>query len=247
MQEYELVDIQNLDSTILVELKYSTTDNFVGKDMYGSLEKAYLVPKIAKMVVRAQAILKARHPEYSLLIYDAARPISVQRAMRKIVEGTKWQDFVADGTNADDLKEYRPGLRARDEMGVRSPLAEAGLTKADVRRLAEAAGLAVAVKPSSPCMATRFPYDTELTREKLALAAHAEALVREYLPPSANMRVRCVGGRAAIETDPGCFAQLRQAWPELENRLCLLGFAGVEPEVAPFRSGRWDGTGDFQA
>jgi uncharacterized protein len=156
-------------------------------------------------------------------------------------------DFVADGTNADDLKEHRPGLRARDEMGVRSPLAEAGLTKADVRRLAEAAGLAVAVKPSSPCMATRFPYDTELTREKLALAAHAEALVREYLPPSANMRVRCVGGRAAIETDPGCFAQLRQAWPELENRLCLLGFAGVEPEVAPFRSGRWDGTGDFQA
>jgi uncharacterized protein len=156
-------------------------------------------------------------------------------------------DFVADGTNADDLKEHRPGLRARDEMGVRSPLAEAGLTKADVRRLAESAGLAVAVKPSSPCMATRFPYDTELTREKLALAAHAEALVREYLPPSANMRVRCVGGRAAIETDPGCFAQLRQAWPELENRLCLLGFAGVEPEVAPFRSGRWDGTGDFQA
>lgn len=98
MQEYGLVDIQTLDNTILVELKYSTTDNFVGKDMYGSLEKAYLVPKIAKMVVRAQAILKSRHPEYSLLIYDAARPISVQRAMRKTVEGTQYESFVADGT-----------------------------------------------------------------------------------------------------------------------------------------------------
>lgn len=98
MQEYGLVDIQTLDNTILVELKYSTTDNFVGKDMYGSLEKAYLVPKIAKMVVRAQTFLKARHPEYSLLIYDAARPISVQRAMRKTVEGTQYESFVADGT-----------------------------------------------------------------------------------------------------------------------------------------------------
>ena len=98
MQEYNLVDIRELDSNILVDLKYSTTDNFVGVDMYGDLEAAYLEREFAKMVVRAQQLLQQRHPEYTLLIYDAARPISVQRAMRKCVENTEFEGFVADGT-----------------------------------------------------------------------------------------------------------------------------------------------------
>lgn len=98
MQEYGLVDIKQLCPTICVELKYSTTENFVGRDMYGALERAYLERKFAEQVVRAQEILCKRHPQYSLLIYDAARPISVQRTMRRMVEGTKWESFVADGT-----------------------------------------------------------------------------------------------------------------------------------------------------
>ena len=98
MQEYNLVDVRELDSNILVDLKYSTTDNFVGIDMYGDLETAYLEREFAKRVVQAQQILKLRHPEYTLLIYDAARPISVQRAMRECVEGTELENFVADGT-----------------------------------------------------------------------------------------------------------------------------------------------------
>ena len=100
MQEYNLVDIQTLAGAedIVVELKYSTTDNFVGKDMYLDLDRAYLTPDFAQKVIRAQQILRERNPQLTLLIYDAARPISVQRYMRKLVEGTKFQDFVADGT-----------------------------------------------------------------------------------------------------------------------------------------------------
>lgn len=98
MQEYDLVDINTLDGDILVDLKYSTTDNFVGVDMYGDLEHAYFVRHFADRVVEAQRILQAKHPQYTLLIYDAARPISVQRAMRKAVEGTELENFVADGT-----------------------------------------------------------------------------------------------------------------------------------------------------
>jgi D-alanyl-D-alanine dipeptidase len=98
MREYNLVDIRELNSDILIDLKYSTTDNFVGVDMYGELETAYLEREFAKRVVRAQHILKQRHPEYTLLIYDAARPISVQRNMCKVVEGTEFEGFVADGT-----------------------------------------------------------------------------------------------------------------------------------------------------
>lgn len=98
MREYGLVNIQDLDNTILVELKYSTEDNFVGVDMYGSLNDAYFEAEFAKRIVRANKILISRYPDYRLLIYDAARPISVQRAMRKCVEGTPLESFVADGT-----------------------------------------------------------------------------------------------------------------------------------------------------
>ena len=97
MKEYGLVDVQMLDKDIQVELKYATEDNFVGENMYGSLTTAYLLPHFAKRVVEAQRILRERHPEYSLLIYDAARPISVQRRMRSAVEGTPLQIYVADG------------------------------------------------------------------------------------------------------------------------------------------------------
>lgn len=98
MSSYGLVDIQSIDNEILVELKYSSTDNFVGEDMYDNLERAYFEPSFADRVVKAQQILKRRNPNYTLLIYDAARPISVQRHMRKVVEGTQFEGFVADGT-----------------------------------------------------------------------------------------------------------------------------------------------------
>jgi D-alanyl-D-alanine dipeptidase len=100
MREYNLVDIKSLPGAedIVVSLKYSTVHNFVGKDMYCELEKAYFAPDFARKVIRAQQILRKRNPQLTLLIYDAARPISVQRYMRRVVEGTKFQDFVADGT-----------------------------------------------------------------------------------------------------------------------------------------------------
>lgn len=98
MHQYGLVDVQTLDNEIGVELKYATEDNFVGKNMYGTLKKAYLLPHFAKKVVLAQRILRERHPDYSLLIYDAARPLSVQREMRRAVEGTPYTSYVADGT-----------------------------------------------------------------------------------------------------------------------------------------------------
>lgn len=98
MLSHNMVDITTLDSSILVELKYSTTDNFVGVDMYGDLERAYLEKEFAQKVVLAQSILKREHPNLTLLIYDAARPITAQRAMRRCVEGSELESFVADGT-----------------------------------------------------------------------------------------------------------------------------------------------------
>lgn len=98
MREYGLVNIRDIDKNILVELKYSTEDNFVGEDMYGTLEDAYFEREFAAKLAHAQRLLTLRKPSYRLLIYDAARPLSVQRYMRSLVEGTELQSFVADGT-----------------------------------------------------------------------------------------------------------------------------------------------------
>jgi D-alanyl-D-alanine dipeptidase len=78
MVERGLVDIQKVDRDIMVELKYSTTDNFIGRDVYGELTRAYLQPEMAKRLAKANALLKQQKPGYKLLVYDAARPNSAQ-------------------------------------------------------------------------------------------------------------------------------------------------------------------------
>ena len=95
-KEHGLVDIGTLCPDISVELKYSTTDNFTGHDVYTNLERAYFVPEIAQMLARVQAKLSALKPGYRLHIYDAARPLSAQRFMFEFVKGTPQQRYVAD-------------------------------------------------------------------------------------------------------------------------------------------------------
>lgn len=100
------VNVQELDSTIRVDLKYSTTDNFMGVNMYGDLHKAYLRPEVARRVVEAQKHLREINPEYSLVIYDAARPLSAQRMMYQKVQGTKFSKYVAKPTNGGGHHNY---------------------------------------------------------------------------------------------------------------------------------------------
>lgn len=100
------VDVQSLDSTIQVDLKYSSTDNFMGINMYGDLYKAYLRPEIANMVVKAQKHLKNINPEYTLVIYDAARPLSAQRMMYEKVQGTKFSKYVAKPAKGGGYHNY---------------------------------------------------------------------------------------------------------------------------------------------
>ncbi len=87
--------------------------------------------------------------------------------------------FVAEGSNADDASDYRPGARAVAELGIRSPLAEVGLTKPEIRALARAMGLQVWDRPSAPCLATRFPYGTPVTRQGLGQVAQGEQFLKD--------------------------------------------------------------------
>lgn len=139
-----------------------------------------------------------------------------------------------DGTNADDLREHRPGLRALRELGVRSPLAELGLTKVDVRAMAKALRLPCADAPASPCLATRFPHGTELTAPALRAVAEGEAFLRRFLPPSAALRLRVHGDLARIEAPPETLPALLAAREELLERLTALGFRRVTLDLAGY-------------
>jgi uncharacterized protein len=118
------------------------------------------------------------------------------------------------GENADDEADYRPGRRAAEELGVRAPLREAGLTKADVRRLSEARGLSTWKKPANACLASRFPYGTPLTLEGLARVESAETMLRR-LWGLEQLRVRDMHPLARIEVPPSEIA--RVAHPELRT------------------------------
>jgi D-alanyl-D-alanine dipeptidase len=96
LKKQGLVDIQSLEKNIMVELKYSTADNFMKADAYGDLEKCYLRPEAAKMLADAQRILKKEHPGFSLLVLDCVRPRNIQRKMWALVKGTNLQQYVAD-------------------------------------------------------------------------------------------------------------------------------------------------------
>ncbi len=96
LQKQGLVNIHSLAPDILVELKYSTLDNFLAADTYGELENCYLQPKAAAMLQKAQTLLKELNPDLTLLIYDGARPRSIQRKMWALVVGTPSQEYVAN-------------------------------------------------------------------------------------------------------------------------------------------------------
>lgn len=147
---------------------------------------------------------------------------------------------VLEGTNADDLSEYRPGLKAIRELGIKSPLMEAGLTKEEVRRLAGEYGISVARRPSSPCLATRFPYGEELTYEKLRQVEKGE----NYLKTLGlyNVRLRVHGRIVRIEADAEQMGRLVERREEIVGFLKKLGYGYITLDLEGFRSGSMDET-----
>lgn len=145
---------------------------------------------------------------------------------------------VVNGANADDLGDYRPGMRAADEHAVRSPLAECGFTKQDVRALAAEWGLPVAEKPATPCLSSRVAYGLSVTPERLSMIDRAEQFLRSL--GFGELRVRYhAGDLARIEVPVEklgwlCEPEVRASVVEEFTRL---GFKFVALDLAGFRSG----------
>jgi uncharacterized protein len=143
---------------------------------------------------------------------------------------------VLDGFNADDRQDHRPGHRAAVERGVRSPLAEAGLGKAEVRAWSEALGLVTWDKPQLACLASRLPYGTSVTPERLAQVERAEEAVRAL--GLRAFRVRHHGDVARLEVAEGELPLAFARRAELAAGLKAAGFKAAALDLEPFRSGR---------
>jgi uncharacterized protein len=144
---------------------------------------------------------------------------------------------IAEGSNLDDEDDYRPGLVAITELGIKSPLREAGLTKADVRALAQARALAVWDKPSFACLASRLPYGAQIDRDVLARIDQAETFLLET--GLRQVRVRVHGDIARIETDAEGMDRLAepQVRAAVVERLQTLGFPYVTLDLRGYRTG----------
>jgi pyridinium-3,5-biscarboxylic acid mononucleotide sulfurtransferase len=161
-------------------------------------------------------------------LHDTLKPLALERGYL----------YVVDGVNADDLSDYRPGIQAAQERGARSPLAEVGVTKAEVRELAKQLGLPWWDKPAQPCLSSRFPYGEAITVGKLQRVGRAERYLRKLGLKS--LRVRSEGDTARIELLPEQIKEfvLTTDLPSLVTAFQDYGFLYVTLDLEGYRSGK---------
>lgn len=161
-------------------------------------------------------------------LHDTLKPLALERGY----------PYVVDGVNADDLHDYRPGIQAAKERGARSPLAEVGATKAEVREISKQLGLPWWDKPAQPCLSSRFPYGEEITVVKLQRVGRAEIYLRKL--GWQNLRVRSEGDTARIELPPEQIKEfvLTTDLPTLVSAFKEFGFIYVALDLEGYRSGK---------
>ena len=146
-------------------------------------------------------------------------------------------EAVLEGSNADDQDDFRPGMKAAEQQGVKAPLMEAGLTKDEIRALAKERGIEVWDKPSLACLSSRVPYGTRITREMLHRIGQAEAFLRER--GFSQVRVRDHGTVARLELDPDELPRMvdRKLRDDVVTRLKRLGYRYVALDLQGYRTG----------
>ena len=254
MSQYAVEDVMvafsgGVDSSLLLKLACEATGSS-GKKVYAATVQTRLHP--AGEIEEAKRICGEMGAVHILLTVDELKEAGImnnpidrcylckKHLFHKILEQASELGVftVLEGTNEDDLHVYRPGIRALKELGIVSPLAEAELTKAEVRELAGEYGLMVASKPATPCLATRFPYGTELSYEKIAQVEKGEAFLKGFA--FKNVRLRVHGDIARIEVDKEDFARVAENSEEIVSYLEELGYSYITLDMEGFRSGSMD-------
>jgi len=161
-------------------------------------------------------------------LHDTLKPLALERGY----------PYVIDGVNADDLQDYRPGIQAAKERGARSPLAEVGISKLEVRELSKLLGLPWWNKPAQPCLSSRFPYGESITIEKLQRVGRAEQYLRSL--GWTEVRVRSADDTARIEIPRDRLVEFVQTTPleTLVRTFQSYGFLFVTLDLEGFQSGK---------
>jgi len=208
----------------------------------GELEEA---EKLAKLIGIRHKIIEINELENEHLVEN---PPNRCYYCKKELMGTLLKialeerlEVVVDGTNADDIQSYRPGIKALRELRIRSPLAEVGLRKDDVRAISKMLGLPTADKPPVACLASRFPYGRKITLEAVKRVREAETIIKK-LAGVKLVRVRDHGDIARIEVAREERKKLlnERLLDEISKRLKKLGFLYVAMELEGYVSGSLD-------
>jgi len=203
-----------------------------------------LVAKVAFDVLGDRALaITANSPSLLPADLDAAKVqaefIGILHDTLKPLAKTMGYGYVVDGLNADDLQDYRPGIQAAKERGVRSPLAEVGISKIEVRMLSQYLGMPWWDKPSQPCLSSRFPYGEEITIEKLRRVGNAEQYLRDR-GWEGDIRVRSMGDTAKIEVSSDRLSEFINIidMSHLTQAFRDYGFSSITLDLEGFRSGK---------
>ena len=147
--------------------------------------------------------------------------------------------IIVDGTNLDDLNEYRPGIAALKQHGIRSPLVENNLSKKEIRELAKFAGLSVYDKPSNSCLASRIPWGQKITSEQLVRIEYGETIVKQTTKLT-QVRVRDLNGLAKIEVEKEKIPILhdKTIFENISKQLKLIGFLDVVIDPHGYKPGK---------
>jgi uncharacterized protein len=146
--------------------------------------------------------------------------------------------IIVDGTNLDDLGDYRPGIEALKQHGIRSPLVETGFSKSKIRDVAKSIGLSVFDKPSNSCLASRIPWGQRVTAEKLIRIELGETVIKQ-LTKLKQVRVRDLNGTAKIEVDKEMIPVFNESiLDQISEKLKLIGFTNIEIDPEGYKPGK---------
>ncbi len=230
-----------VDSSLLLFAAHEA----LGEDAFAVTARSVLMPsgegREAEAFCREHGIVQlfVDHNDLALIRFNPAdRCYICKRALLGKIVGTAKMNgaaAVAEGTNLDDLGDYRPGMKAVAELGVMSPLKDCGFTKSDIRELSRRLGMPTAGKPSMACLASRFAYGEELTPERLQAVDRAETYLREK--GFDIVRVRVSGAAARIEVPADRLEALLALREEIVPRLKETGFVYISLDLQGFRTG----------
>lgn len=254
MEQYAADDVMvafsgGVDSALLLKLACEAAGK-TGKKVYAVTVHTMLHP--AEELEAAEKTAKEMGAIHHVLRIDELRDAQIAEnpqnrcylckrhlfcEIRELAE-KKGISVIIEGTNEDDLHVYRPGIRAVRELKIKSPLADANMTKDEVRALAREYGLNISSKPSMPCLATRFPYGTKLSYEKLKQVNQGEMFLRKL--GYRNVRIRVYGDLIRVEIDNDEMQRFVNEKDNIISHLKGLGYSYITMDLEGFRSGSMD-------